>query len=73
MRVPVCHITIADTFNISQARAPQEAVFTGVQWQQQIAHPVGIVDCLAEYRTLLLLHTLSLHFLAEGWPQPVLL
>lgn len=73
MSVPVGHITIADTLNVSQARAPQEAVFTCVKWQQQIAHPVGVVDGLAEHCALLLLHTLSLHFLVESWPQPVLL
>ena len=71
--VPVCHITVADAFHVSQARAPQQTVFAGVEWQQQIAHPVGVVDCLAEYGTFLLLDPLSLHFLAENWPQPVLL
>lgn len=71
--IPVCDVAVADTLHVPEARAPQQAVFAGVQRQQQVAHPVGVVDGLAEHRALLLLHTLSLQFLGECRPQSALL
>lgn len=71
--IPVCDVAVADALHVSEAGAPQQPVLAGVQRQQQVAHPVGVVDGLAEHRALLLLHALRLHFLAERRPQPVLL
>lgn len=71
--LPVSDVAVADALHVSQARVPEQPVLAGVQRQQQVAHPVGVVDGLAEHRALLLLHALRLQFLAERRPHAVLL
>lgn len=65
---------VAGALQVPQPRAlPQQAALAGVQRQQQVAHPVGVVDGLAEHRALLLLHQLLLLLTAQGRPQAPLL
>lgn len=71
--LPVGDVAVADALHVSEAGAAQQPVLAGVQRQQQVAHPVGVMDGLAEHRALLLLHALRLHVLAERRPQPALL
>lgn len=73
LSLPVSDVAIADALYVSEAGALQQPVLAGVQRQQQIAHPAGVVDGLAEHRALFLLHALHLQLLAEGRPQPALL
>lgn len=61
---------VAGTLQVPQpGTLPQQPALAGVQGQQQVAHPVGVVDGLAEHRALLLLHQLLLLLTAQCRPQ----